>query len=94
MSPDYFALAAILFAVIGFGASEYHKAQERKRVSNETHNAIDSLRKKGFDVTFDRLGGFDVETQREMELVRAVGYTVTQSGKPIKLSENIVERKS
>ncbi|EKP0311654.1 hypothetical protein ACTG16_23090 [Aeromonas sp. 23P] len=87
MSPDYFALAAILFAVIGLGASEYHKAQERKRVSNDTHNAIDSLRKKGFDVTLDRLDGFDVETQREMELVRAVGYTVTQSGKPIKLTE-------
>lgn len=87
MSPDYFALTAIIFAVIGLGASEYLKARERKRVNNETQNAIDSLRKKGFDVTFDRLGGFDVETQREMELVRAVGYTVTQSGKPIRLTE-------
>ncbi len=53
MNADYLALA-IIFAVIGWGASEYHKARERKRVHAEVQNAIDSLRKKGFDVTFDR----------------------------------------
>lgn len=86
MNADYLALA-IIFAVIGWGASEYHKARERKRVHAEVKNAIDSLRKKGFDVTFDRLAGFDEETAWEMEKVRSAGYTVTQGGKPITISK-------
>ena len=73
--------------MIGWGASEYHKARERKRVHAEVKNAIDSLRKKGFDVTFDRLAGFDEETAWEMEKVRSAGYTVTQGGKPITISK-------
>jgi hypothetical protein len=80
VSADYFVLASI-FVLIGWGVSEYLKACERRRVQTEVTRAMHSLRKKGFEVTFDRLNRFDDETQREMELVRSVGYSVTQAEK-------------
>ncbi|MNF26410.1 hypothetical protein D3C85_146720 [compost metagenome] len=86
MNADYLVIACI-FGVFGWGASEYLKARERKRVHTEVQRAIDSLRKKGFDVTFNRLAGFDQETAWEMEKVRSAGYSVTQAGKPITLSK-------
>lgn len=86
MNADYFALACI-FGLLGWGVSEYMKASERKRVHAEVQNAIASLRKKGFDVTFNRLAGFDEETAWEMEKVRSAGYTVTKAGKPITISK-------
>lgn len=86
MNADYFVLACIL-GLIGWGVSEYMKASERKRVHGEVQDAIISLRKKGFDVTFNRLAGFDEETAWEIEKVRSAGFTVTQAGKPITISK-------
>lgn len=86
MNADYFVLACI-FGLLGWGTSEYMKARERKRVHAEVQDAIATLRKKGFDVTFNRLAGFDEDTAWEMETVRSAGYTVTQAGKPITISK-------
>jgi hypothetical protein len=87
MNVEHFIIACIL-GVFGWSASEYFKARERQRIHVEVQNAIESLRKKGFDVTFDRVGGFDQETAWEMERVRSAGYTVTQAGKPITFSKS------
>lgn len=86
MRADYF-VTAFIFGLLGWGISEYMKASERKRVHAEVQDAIASLRKKGFDVTFNRLAGFDEKTAWEMEKVRSAGYTVTQGGKPITISK-------
>lgn len=86
MNADYFVIACI-WGLLGWGASEYMKARERKRVHDEVQDAIASLREKGFDVTFNRLSGFDKDTAWEMERVRSAGYTVTKAGKPITISK-------
>ncbi len=86
MNHDYIAFA-LISGLIGWVVNEYFNSRQRKRADKELQWAITSLRKKGFDVTMDRLAGFDAETQREMDMVRSAGYTVTQSGKPITLSK-------
>lgn len=86
MSYDY-VVFALISGLIGWVVNEYFNSRQRKRADKELRRAITSLRKKGFDVTLDRLAGFDVETQREMEIARSAGYTVTQSGKSITLSK-------
>lgn len=87
MSAVYFVLACIFGLLFGWGGGEYTKSRERNRVHAEVQDAIVSLRKKGFEVTFDRLAGFDEDTAWEMEKVRSAGYTVTQAGKPITISK-------
>lgn len=86
MNHDYIAFA-LISGLIGWVVNEYFNSRQRKRADKELQWAITSLRKKGFDITMDRLAGFDAETQREMDMVRSAGYTVTQSGKPITLSK-------
>jgi len=70
------AVYTLLIGVLGFFCSlmwqRYRELEDHKLVGK----AVRSLREKGFTVEFDRLEGYDTDTQIEMERVRSVGYTV------------------
>ncbi|MEZ8733803.1 hypothetical protein [Vibrio sp. 10N.239.312.D08] len=75
---------ALFVGLFGFFCSQMWQRYFDMKQHNEVGEAVRSLREKGYIVTLDRLNGFDIDTQTEMERVRSFGYTVLdKNGKPI-----------
>lgn len=66
----------LLIGVLGFFCSLMLQRYRELEVHKLVGKAVRSLREKGFTVEFDRLEGYDTETQLEMERARSFGYTV------------------
>ena len=84
MQEENSLIFALFIGLLGFFCSQMWQRYLNMKQHNEVGKAVRSLREKGFIVTLDRLDGFDIDTQTEMERVRSFGYTVLdKNSKPI-----------
>lgn len=81
MNPEQ-VIIAIVFAALGVGANSLFDRWRDRQRARDVRQAIVELLAKGFQVSFDKVTGVDVDTARQMELVRMTGYTVLKDGKP------------
>lgn len=82
---DVLLMVAII-GIWGIMLTPIIKRYMKNSDDKDIEQAVKALKHKGFNVTFDRISGFDEETQKEMELARSGGYTVLDiDNKAIKL---------